>query len=61
MPVVNVLGIVASPLPLFPVGRTGATKLAVVVGVGEAEVVVLVLVEVVEVRQNVELPHDTPF
>lgn len=41
MPVVNVLGIVASsPLSLLPVGRTGAMRPVVMVDVGEDVVVV---------------------
>jgi hypothetical protein len=63
VPVVNVLGTVASPLSLLPVGRTGAIRLVVIVEAGEADVVVVVLGEVdwPEVIQDVELPHVAPF
>jgi hypothetical protein len=63
VPVVNVLGTVASPLSLLPVGRMGATRLVVIVGLDDGDVVVVVLMEVdwPEVMQKVELPHVAPF
>jgi methyl coenzyme M reductase subunit D len=58
-----VLGIVASPLSLLPVGRTGAIRLDVIVELSEGDAIVVVVLEEdwPDVMHEVELPHDAPF